>query len=147
VEIRERRKIRRNRMRRRGREGMIRKTRERGMFKCGEDYKRRKIPSSIFHFFIYWSLYFLLLNSFFFFFAFSRVQTGSAFFVSLSISPKGDCFGLTFGFGFKFYGWMPFALNLCYFFSKGNSGWYTPRLKSPSWTKLVYSLCNVPQPD
>jgi hypothetical protein len=74
----------------------------------------------------------------FFVFAFSRVQTGSAFFVSLSISPKeGDCFGLTFGFGYKFCGWMLFALDLCYFFGKGNSGWYTPCLTSPSQTKLV----------
>jgi hypothetical protein len=39
---------------------------------------------------------------------------------------------------------MPFALNLCCFFSKGNSGWYTPCLKSHSQTKLVYSLFNVP---
>jgi hypothetical protein len=39
---------------------------------------------------------------------------------------------------------MPFALNLGYLFSKGNSGWYTPCLKSPSETKLVYSLFNVP---
>jgi hypothetical protein len=35
---------------------------------------------------------------------------------------------------------MPFALNLCYFFSKGNSGWYTLCLKSPSQNKLVYAL-------
>jgi hypothetical protein len=39
---------------------------------------------------------------------------------------------------------MPFALNLCYFFSNGNSGWYTPCLKSPSQTKLVYSLFKFP---
>jgi hypothetical protein len=71
------------------------------------------------------------LGVFFFFFAFSRVQTGSAFFVSLSIS---------FGFGYKFYDWMPFTINLYYLFSKGNSSWYTPCLKSPSQTKLVYSL-------
>jgi hypothetical protein len=46
----------------------------------------------------------------------------SASYVSLSTSPnEGDCFGLTFGFGYKFYEWMPFALNLCYIFSKGNS--------------------------
>jgi hypothetical protein len=55
--------------------------------------------------------------------------------------------GLTFGFGYKFYEWMPFALNLCYIFSKGKPGWYTPCLKSPCQTKLVYSLLNVPQPD
>jgi hypothetical protein len=55
---------------------------------------------------------------------------------------------MTFGFGYKnFTSGMSFALNLCYFFSKGNSGWYTPCLKSPSQTKLVYSLFNFPQPD
>jgi hypothetical protein len=55
------------------------------------------------------------------FFFFSRVQTGSAFFVSLSISPSWViAFRLTFGFGYKFYEWMPFALKLYYFFSKGN---------------------------
>jgi hypothetical protein len=37
------------------------------------------------------------------------------------------------GFGYKFYEWMPSALNLGYLFSKGNLGWYTP--------------CKVPQPD
>jgi hypothetical protein len=29
---------------------------------------------------------------------------------------------------------MPVALSLCHFFSKGNIGWYTPCLKSPSET-------------
>jgi hypothetical protein len=76
-----------------------------------------------------------------FFFAFSRVQTGLAFFVSLSISPNmGDCFGLTFGFGYKFYEWMPFALSLCYFFSKGNPGWSTSCLTSQTTFK-PYTVC------
>jgi hypothetical protein len=57
------------------------------------------------------------------------------FFVSLSISPsQGGRFGLTFGFGYKFFEWMPFALNLCHFFRKGNF-------------RLVSSLFNVPHPD
>jgi hypothetical protein len=42
---------------------------------------------------------------------------------------------------------MPLALNLRYWYSKGNSGWYTPCLKSPSQTKLVYSRFNAPHPD
>jgi hypothetical protein len=64
---------------------------------------------------------------------------------SQSVLTRVIGFGLTFGCGYKFYEWMPFVLNLCYFFSKGNAGWYTPCLKSPSQTKLVYSLLNVPQ--
>jgi hypothetical protein len=40
---------------------------------------------------------------------------------------------------YKFYEWMPFALNLCYFFSEGNSGWwYTPCITSPS-QRGIYS--------
>jgi hypothetical protein len=51
---------------------------------------------------------------------------GSAFFASLSISPRVNTFGLTFGFGYKFYERMLFALNLDYFFSKGISGSLLP---------------------
>jgi hypothetical protein len=38
---------------------------------------------------------------------------------------------------------MPFALNLCYFFSKGNSGWYILCFKSPSQTK-PYNISSEP---
>jgi hypothetical protein len=53
-----------------------------------------------------------------FFFAFSRVQMGSAFFIRILISPGVIALADIWFWLRTFYEWMPFALNLCYFFSQ-----------------------------
>jgi hypothetical protein len=76
-----------------------------------------------------------LLGKFILIFLIFRITPCSdrvAFFVSLSISFRMITFRLTFGFGYKFFEWMPFALNLCYCFRQGQF-------------RLVYTLFKVPQ--
>jgi hypothetical protein len=79
--------------------------------------------------------------------AFFRVQTGSAFFVSLSISPGQIALGWHLVLDTIFVT-SERPLHICYFFSKGNIRLVSFLfIKSPSKIKLVYSLFNLPQPD
>ncbi|KAI5718473.1 hypothetical protein M8J77_021721 [Diaphorina citri] len=78
---------------------------------------------------------------FIFFFVFSRVQPGSAF-LSASPSALTRCDSPKL----KWTRHIPPKGSGRDRLSKGNSGWYTPCLKSPCQAKL-FSLFNAPQPD